>query len=415
MKVDGPRLWQRLQSLAQVGASPAGGIVRPGFGSAHAEALELIAGWTREAGLVPGLDATGNLIAVLPGRDPTLPAIGLGSHLDTVPNGGAFDGALGVLAALEAIQTLAESGKILQRSVAVIGFADEEGNNFGIGVLSAQLWTGAITPDRFASILDSTGRSLLEHISAFDVPGLPRVERPTLAAFIEAHIEQGPVLEAQNQQAAAVQAIVGVSRVTVRLTGEANHAGTTPMDLRRDALWGAAELVLAVRELGKEHAGQAVATVGVLEVQPGATNVIPGEAELRVELRAPDSELLLELSQRVESAARAASTEHGLDLEISEWHHAPPVPMHPMVLQALRESFEDAALPPVTMPSWAGHDAKILARQVPTGMIFVPSQGGLSHSPLESSSPSDCTTAAQLLLHTAQRLDQALTLQMENS
>ena len=411
MIVDGERLWSRLQRMARVGAVPAeagGGITRTALSAAHAEAAALVAGWMREAGLEVGLDATGNLIGTLASREADLPAIALGSHLDTVPHGGAFDGALGVLAGLEAAQALAERGERLRRPLAVLAFADEEGNQFGIGVLSAQLWIGEIPHERFGAIRDRDGRSLADALAGFSLPGVPRVERPELAAYLEAHVEQGPLLDREGRPAAAVSSIVGISRATVRFRGEANHAGTTPMALRRDAGWGAAELALAVRDLGLASEGRAVTTVGVLELEPGATNVVPGAAQLRVEMRSPDEGLLVELRGAVEREAHAAAERHGLDLDLEAWHHAPAVPMHPLVLRATQQALIDAGLPAHTMPSWAGHDAKVLARRLPVGMLFVPSVGGISHSPHEETRPEHCALAAELLLHAARRVDAAL-------
>jgi hydantoinase/carbamoylase family amidase len=409
--VDADRLWGRLMQLARVGSvvpEAGGGIDRPALGAAHAEAAALVAGWMREAGLEVGRDDQGNVIGLWPGREPGLPALGLGSHLDTVPHGGAFDGAPGVLAALEAAQTLAERGERLRRTLAVIGFADEEGNEFGIGVLSAQLWVGEIAPERWPTILDRRGRSLADALAAFDLPDVPRVARPDLAAYLEAHVEQGPVLDGDGGAAAAVEGIVGISRTTVRFEGEANHAGTTPMGLRRDALWGAAELALAVRDLGRAQADRAVTTVGVFEVAPGATNVIPGAATLRIEMRALEEARLADMRAEVERLARACAGRHALGVTLYPWHHAPAVPMHPTLVDATRAALADAGVPVRSMPSWAGHDAKVLARHLPVGMLFVPSVGGVSHAPHESTRPEHCALAAELLLHAARRADLAL-------
>ena len=404
MNVDAARLWDRIRCLGRIGEVAEGGIVRPAYGAAHAEAVRTVALWMREAGLEPGLDATGNLIAVLPGTRPELGAIGIGSHLDTVPHGGAFDGALGVLAALEVAQALRERGVRPTRSVAVLGFADEEGNTFGIGVLSAQLWIGEITPDDYASITDEDGRGLDTYLAAFEVAGVTRVERPELAAYLELHVEQGPVLHADGGRAAAVEGIVGISRTTVRFTGEANHAGTTPLALRRDALLGGAELALAVRHLGEATGDRAVTTVGVFEARPGATNVIPGDVRMRVEMRSPDEELMAELRGGVERAACAAAARHGLEVSLDAWHHAPAVPMHPAALRVTQDALADAGLPVRSMPSWAGHDAKVLARRMPTGMLFVPSNGGISHAPGEDTDPEACALGAEALYHAVVRL-----------
>lgn len=431
MKVNGLRLWERLERLRTIGADPRGGVTRPGFGPEHAEAVRQVYDWMAEAGLKAGVDSTGNLIGLLPGGEtagpaPTRPAgpargrsmarlggrrgvgaIALGSHLDTVPQGGAYDGALGVLAALEVAQTLAERGRRLRHPLAVIGFADEEGNNFGIGCLSAQLYTGEIPPERFGTVQDRSGRTLQSVIDGFGGAGLPVMDRPELAAFLELHIEQGPILDAENRPAAAVEAIVGISRTTVLFRGEANHAGTTPMRMRRDALWGGTELALFVKELGLSTRGKAVTTVGLFEVRPGATNVIPGEVEMRIEMRTADEGLMERLRGRIEERAPELAARYGLEVALNPWHHAPAIPMHPAVVASARTAMSDAGVPEFSMPSWAGHDAKVLARHLPTGMLFVPSQGGWSHSPLENTSRESCEVGAQLLLHAALRLDES--------
>jgi beta-ureidopropionase / N-carbamoyl-L-amino-acid hydrolase len=404
MKIDGDRPWRRVQLLAQVGAVPEGGIVRSAYSAAHAEAVALVAGWMRDAGLEPGLDDTANLIAILPGREPDLGAIGLGSHLDTVPHGGAFDGALGVLAALEVVQTLRELRVTPRRSLAVLAFADEEGNDLGIGVLSAQLWIGAIGGERLHEIRDGHGRSLADYLAAFEVEGVPRVGRPALAGYLELHVEQGPVLDRAGHVAAAVAGIVGISRTTVVFDGSANHAGTTPMDARRDALWGGAELALAVRELGVSSGGRAVTTIGVFEVQPGATNVIPGRVRMRVEMRSPDETLIGSCRARVEALAAEVAEKYDLAVAIDPWHHAPAVAMDTRALAATQRALREVGLEERTMASWAGHDAKVLARAMPVGMLFVPSKGGVSHAPGEETTAADCAAGAEALLHAAVRL-----------
>jgi len=404
MKIDRARLLGRLAQLAELGASPSGGINRPAYGPAHAQAAAQVARWAQEAGLEVGLDATGNLIVTLAGEHPERPAIALGSHLDTVPHGGAFDGALGVLAGLEVLQTLREQRVPLARPLTLIAFADEEGNNFGIGVLSAQLWIGAIPPERHAEILDREGRSLDDYLKAFAVPGVTRSVRPELAGYLELHVEQGPVLDRDGGVAAAVTGIVGISRTTVRFVGEANHAGTTPMALRKDALWGGAEVALKVREVAFATGTEAVGTVGLFEVSPGATNVVPGEVELRIELRSLDESLLARLRADLEAFAAEVAARHRLSLTLEPWHLSPATPMHPLALKATEQALADAGLPVRSMPSWAGHDAKVLARRMPTGMIFVPSRGGYSHSPLEDTDDDHCAAGAEVLLHAALRL-----------
>lgn len=401
--IDRERLWSRLQTLGGIGVNGGRRHRRP-YTAAHAEAVGLVAGWLREAGTQPYLEPCATLVGVLPGVDASAGAIGLGSHLDTVPDGGAFDGALGVVAAVEVLQTLHEHGVTPPRPIAALAFADEEGNDLGIGVLSAQLWTGVIGRERWDTILDADGRSLAASLDGFVVQGVPRGPRPSLAAYLEVHAEQGPTLDREGARAAAVEGIVGIERTTVTFGGDANHAGTTPMPLRRDALWGGAELALAVRDLALETDGRAVATVGVFEVTPGATNVVPGSARLRVELRSLDADVLSDMRRRVETRAEAAAGRFGLTVSLEPWHRSPPVAMHPSALEATRAALRDVGLPDRSMPSWAGHDAKIMASAIPTGMLFVPSRDGISHAPDEYTDPQACADGAQALLHAALRM-----------
>ena len=398
------RVWERLQRLAAVGVSANGVRHRSPYSPAHVEAVALVASWLREAGIQPVRDETGNLVGELGGSRASAGTIGLGSHLDTVPNAGAFDGALGIVAAVEVVQTLREAGITPPRPIAAIAFADEEGNEFGIGVLSAQLWTGAIGEDSWDTIQDGRGRSLRTCMEAFKVPGVPIAPRPDLAGYLELHVEQGPILDRNGIAAAAVEGIVGIDRTTVTIVGAANHAGTTPMDLRRDALCGGAELALAVRDLGRDTRGDAVTTVGVFEVSPGATNVIPGRVRMRVEIRALDAALLARTREQVEVLASEIAARLGLEATLEPWHLSAPIRMDPRAHEATRGGLRDANLPDHAIPSWAGHDAKELATTVATGMLFVPSRDGISHAPEEYTDPEACADGTQALLYAALRL-----------
>lgn len=403
-RVDAARLERRLDELAEIGRDPRGGLSRFAFTPAHAEACLLVAGWMREAGLKPFLDPAGNLA----GRDrDDAPAIAAGSHLDTVPMGGRLDGALGVVAAVECAQAIRECGVKLRHPLAVLGFADEEGNTFGVGCLTSRALVGDLTQDRMAAIRDAEGRSLADRVAAWACP-LPRGTPAEIAAFVELHIEQGPRLDAEGLDLAAATAIAGISRTTVTFIGAANHAGTTPMPLRRDALWGASALVLEVRRIALATAGEAVGTVGRVEAEPGSTNVIPGKAAVRVELRSGREELLAALRAEVEAAARRLAAEYALEAIVDPWDHAAAVPLHPGLHAAALEAAARRGLRAISMPSWAGHDAKILAPHVPTALLFVPSVGGVSHAPDEYTAPSHFAAGTQVLLDVLCHLDDHL-------
>ena len=400
--INAARLRRRLEELAQIGRTPEGGVTRLSYRPEHAAAVRLAAEWMRQAGAPAGVDAWGNLHGVVPGAEAALAPVAAGSHLDTVPNGGIFDGALGVVAAIEAAQALRDAGIRLARPLLLLALAEEEGTSFGVGCLGSLGVVGrAPAPD---SIHDRDGVTAAALLRSFD-PGVVQAPlSPPMAAYLELHIEQGPVLAANGAPLAAVEAIVGIERAVFTFRGQANHAGTTPMDARRDALWGAAELVAQVRALARETEGRAVATVGRLTVAPGATNVVPGAAEMTVEIRSADTPTLEALRTAVEQAGRTSAGRYELGLEMTAWRAELPAPLDPGVRAAIVQAAGDLGWPIMTMPSWAGHDAKILSTRVPAGMIFVPSDRGISHSPEEHTSWEDAARGAQVLCRAIERL-----------
>jgi hydantoinase/carbamoylase family amidase len=411
--IDAHRLRSRIERLAAVGADPPGegsgadrtqGISRFPYSAAHADAMRLVAGWMADAGLQAGCDEFGNLIGLCPGED-GWPAIIVASHLDSVPHGGIFDGALGVLAGVETAQALRESGQRLRHPLVVIGFADEEGHAFNRGTLASRLLVGDVSREQFGAIMGYDGRTIAEALAAFD-PGLPRARCPEAAgAYLELHVEQGPILHASGRRVAAVTGITGMARTTVTLEGEANHAGTTPMAGRKDALVAAAEVVLAVRAAADAAGPPAVGTVGRLTVAPGATNVVPGRTEFTVEFRTPDSGLLTDLCARCEADVHRAASARGLSHRVAPWDRKDPVPLDEGIRQTVAEAIAARGHEPFAMPSGAGHDAMILAPHVAAGMVFVASRDGISHSPREWTSWEDAALGTEVVLRTVLALD----------
>ena len=389
--------------MSAIGRTAEGGVTRLSYRAEHADAARVSARWMREAGADVGVDPWGNLFGIVPGSTAALAPLAAGSHLDTVPNGGIFDGALGVVAAIEAAAALREVRTPLRHPLLLLAFAEEEGTSFGVGCLGS-LGAAGRAP-ALEALTDRAGRSAADAIRAFD-PGVPRRTMPrAFAAYLELHIEQGPVLERRGAPLAAVDAIVGIARISFVFRGEANHAGTTPMDARRDALWGAADLVAAVREMARGTGGRAVGTVGQCSVAPGATNVIPGRADVTVELRSADGGFLDSLCGEAVAAARACAGRFGLEVEHRNRWTEPPVPLDARVHEEITGAARDLGWPIVSMASWAGHDAKILAAIAPAGMIFVPSAGGISHSPLERTAWEDAARGADVLCRALLRLD----------
>lgn len=409
------RLRTRIDTLAAVGRHPDGGATRLPFTEPHGHARRVVASMMADAGLEVGQDEFANVVGRwdragnddLRGdlRGDLAGALLCGSHLDTVPHGGKFDGALGVMAAIESVQAMREAHYRPRHPCYVVAFADEEGAAFGMGTLSSRCVVGEVGRERFAAMRDESGRSLAEHLAAA-ARAFPRLLLPErVAAYLELHVEQGPELHSSGKRVAAVETITGIARARAVFTGRANHAGTTPMNKRADALWGAAELTLAIRNAAIASEGRTVANVGRLLVFPGAANVVPGRVELSVELRSPDVDRLHAVRAHVQRTAADIAGRLGVSVELDQWDQADPQPLDARVRKAVIQVMQSRGHEPVVMPSWAGHDARVLAPYVPAGMIFVPSIDGISHSPHEHTSWEDVEEGAQVLLETLLLLD----------
>jgi allantoate deiminase len=377
------RILERLDTLFEIGR--AAGTNRPGLAEGEQRAFELVAGWMREAGLDVTFDPAGNVVGRLQGSEPDLPEIWSGSHLDTPPDGGRFDGALGTLLALDAAEAVGAGG-LPRRTVAAMAFRLEEGPRFGRGVFGSRAVCGMLDDDE-GDLLDPDGISLAQAFAALGYGELPQAGwlDPPPAAFVEAHIEQGPTLAATGAPLGIVTSIAGMAGLELTFRGRRGHAGTVQMQLRADALGAAARFVVGAHDVARSLPG-AVATIGRLTVAPGATNTIPERAELFADVRAPDDERLDALVDGVVAAAHAAAAEAGCEVAIEpRWRYA-AVAMSDGPRDALRRAVLSLGVDPVELPSGAGHDAAILALAgVPSAMLFVRSDaGGVSHAPEES-------------------------------
>ncbi|MEO9175334.1 MAG: Zn-dependent hydrolase [Gaiellales bacterium] len=390
------RIRERLDTLFEI--DRAAGTNRPGLGTGEQRAFELVAGWMREAGLEVSSDRGGNLYGRTPAGDPSLAEVWSGSHLDTPPNGGRFDGALGVLAALDAAEAIRAS-RAEARSLAVVAFRLEEGPRFGRGVFGSRAVCGTLEPDE-ADLRDADGISLGEAFAALGLGELPTEgwlgEGPS--SYLEVHIEQGPVLAANERPLGVVTSIAGMVGVELTFSGSRGHAGTVPMDLRSDALGAAARLVVAAHAAAGAIPG-AVATIGRLTVEPGATNTIPNRATLFADLRAPDDARVDELLERVERAAREAATATRCTVELAERWRYPATPMSDGPTGVVRRAIARLGDEPFELASGAGHDAQILGMAgVPVAMLFVRSDaGGVSHAPEEWTNDDALVACVQVL------------------
>ena len=406
LRPDADWLQWSLEQLANVGAQDDGSVCRRGFTKADAEGRQLVVQWMEEAGLSIRIDPAGNLIGRWNGEEPGLPALVTGSHIDTVPTGGHFDGALGVLAGLDVVRTLRATGRRLRHPLEVIAFADEESTMVGCKGM-----TGTASADP-ADYTTSNGDPIavnLERIGGH-WPSLASARRDdkAIAAFLELHVEQGSVLESRGDAIGVVEGVVGQRRFSIRISGQANHAGTTPMDLRQDALVTAAEVVLAIETLAIRHPGDPVATVGRLQVWPNAANVVPGSVEMTVDLRDLSPQVLDELVNGLMQDLEAIGERRQCSIAIDPQFEVAPTPADALVIEAIAASAADLGLRSSHLPSRASHDAQELGRRWPMGMIFVPSRGGLSHSAAEFTSAEQCRSGTAVLLEALLRLDQML-------
>jgi N-carbamoyl-L-amino-acid hydrolase len=404
LRIDPGRLRQDIEALAAIGRDPTGGISRPAWSRAHEDARRWLLGRLREAGLAARVDQAGNVFGRLGAEGP---AVVTGSHIDTVPRGGPLDGALGVLAGLECLRTIAAAGVPRSRALEVVAFTDEEGRFYGF--FGSRALTGTLDVALARRLTDPTGLALGEAMAgagfALERAAEARRDAAEIAAYVELHIEQGPWLEADRVPIGIVEQIVGIRRFRLTFVGQPDHAGTTPMDRRRDAFLTAAEYATRSRALVvREGLGRAVTTIGVVEVRPGVANIVPERAALLQELRDPDPAVVERLARRTLEAARRVARRRGLTLELEPLMQADPVRMSPRVQAAIEAAAADLALTTRRMPSGAGHDAQIIAAVADAGMIFVPSQGGRSHRPDEWTEWPALEQGANVLLRTLLRL-----------
>lgn len=403
LRVNGARIGEHLTALSQFGKDPQGGVSRVAFSEADRQGREYVAGLMRAARLDVSIDAAGNLVGRRTGSDSTLKPLIMGSHIDSVPEGGNFDGDVGSLGAIEVAQTLAERKLTTRHPIEVVIFADEEGGTIGSHSLS-----GEIT-DKQLNLVTNSGKTLRDGVKFIggDPDKLPSIRRKRgdIHAYLELHIEQGGILDTEKINIGVVEGIVGITQWEVKIEGFANHAGTTPMNQRRDAMLAAAKFIEAVNRIVTSVPGRQVGTVGKLQAWPGAYNVIPGKVILGLELRDLDAAKVQTLYQKIRDEASEIAKSTGTSFDFTETNSIVPAPTDERIRKLIDETAKSLNLSTKHLPSGAGHDAQEIARLGPVGMIFVPSVGGISHSPKEYSRPEDIANGANVLLHTLLKLD----------
>jgi allantoate deiminase len=377
-----------LDDLYALGAQPDGGTWRSLYDPGWIAAQELIKGWMSERGLEVRNDSVGNIIGRVRGSSEG-PVIATGSHMDTVKNGGRLDGAYGVVGSILAVGALAKNGGQPTRTLEVIVLCEEEGSRFTNHYWGSRSIVGLTDLEEAETSLDRDGISLADAMEAFglDRNKISDARRTDISHFVELHVEQGGILENEGLDLALVTGIAGITRWDVTVTGEANHAGTTPMNLRRDAMAGVAEIVCAVEAAALNAGPPAVATVGRLNVFPGGINVVPGRVVFTIELRTPDRAQQLATAEAIEKAVSEIAAKRDLELDLQLQHDHDPVLMTPEVMDAIRDTLDESGVSWRHLPSGAGHDTQLFAQIAKVGMIFSSSRRGISHSPLEDTDP----------------------------
>lgn len=406
LSVNGDRLWASLEEMAQIGPGVAGGNRRLALTDEDKTGRDRFVAWAREAGCTITVDAVGNIFARRAGSEPDVAPVLAGSHLDTQPTGGRYDGVFGVLSALEVVRTLNDQGVQTRRPVEVVVWTNEEGSRFQPAMAGSAVFSGAMTLETACDARDESGKRFGDELERIGYRGeLPARKRP-LHAYLEAHIEQGPVLEVEGRQIGIVTGIQGIKWYKLAVHGFNAHAGTTPMEVRRDPLVGAARMVDAIDRVTRAARPDAVATVGMFAVSPGSINVINERVDFSVDLRCPDDAAVLGIEAQVREACGEVAEQMGLQLTFEEIWHSPATAFAPPVVEAVERSAVSLGYRARRIVSGAGHDAKHLADICPTAMIFIPCKDGVSHNEAEHIEPEQAEEGANVLLRTVLELAQ---------
>ena len=413
-RINSARLWDSLMELARIGATPKGGVKRLALTELDRQGRDLVVGWLREAGCEIRIDAIGNVFGIRPGRrgngfdadgnpasDPAARPVAVGSHVDTQPSGGKFDGNYGVLAGVEVLRALNDAGLQTERPVAVAIWTNEEGTRFTPVMMGSGVYCGAFGIEHCLTQHDRDGISVAQALAAIEYAG--RDTPPRFAAYFEPHIEQGPVLEREGKTIGAVEGALGQRWFDVVVTGQDAHAGPTPIAMRRDALLSASRLVIEVRRIAAEAPDYARGTVGQLFVHPNSRNVIPGRVEFSVDFRNAREETLLAMVAQLREAAQRVAQEDGVQVSVNEVVHFPPCAFEPGLVAGIEQDAAELGHSVMRLASGAGHDAVYVARTCPTAMIFVPCEGGISHNEIESATPQDLAAGCDVLLRSVLR------------
>jgi N-carbamoyl-L-amino-acid hydrolase len=397
-RINGPRLWDSLMEMAKIGATPKGGVNRLTLTDLDKESRNLFVRWCRDAGCSISVDRMGSIFARRPGTEDGLPPVMVGSHLDTQPTGGKFDGALGVMAALEVVRTLNDLDIKTRHPVEVAMWTNEEGSRYAPSMVASGVFVGAFTLEHALGLKDVDGKVFGEELQRIGFSGDAPVGGRPIHAFLELHIEQGPILEEEEIDIGVVTHANGQRWYEIEVTGVESHAGPTPMNRRRDAMVGAARIVELVNQIGWQHEPNACATVGMVQVHPNSRNVIPGRVFLTVDLRHPDDARLSSMDEALKAGVAEICERSKLSHTLKQVFYFPPTAFEASCVSAVRSAAQRLGFSHRDITSGAGHDAVYIARVAPTAMIFTPCVGGISHNEAEDMTPSWATAGCDVLL-----------------
>ncbi len=398
LSIDPKRLWDSLMDMAKIGATEKGGCCRLALTDLDKQSRDLFVKWCKDAGCTIRVDKMGNIFARRAGRDNGLAPVITGSHLDTQPTGGRFDGVYGVLAGLEVVRSLNDLGFETERPIEVAVWTNEEGSRFAPAMVASGVFGGVYDLEYGLSRADADGKTMGEELERIGYAGEDEVGKRDVHAYFEAHIEQGPILEAEEKPIGIVTDAQGQRWYELTITGVESHAGPTPMPRRKDALLGAARMVELVNKIGLDNAPVACATCGMLNVMPNSRNVIPGQVFLTIDFRHPDDAVLAKMDAAMRAGVDKICADIGLELELEQIFYYAPIHFDDTCIGAVRKAAEECGYPMRDIVSGAGHDACYMAGVAPTSMIFIPCIDGISHNEIEDAKPEWITAGGQVLL-----------------
>ncbi|WP_159716094.1 Zn-dependent hydrolase [Geminicoccus flavidas] len=407
LHIDGQRFWDSLMEMAKIGATPKGGCNRQTLTDLDRQGRELFRSWVEAIGCTVEVDEMGNMFARRPGKRDDLPPVVIGSHLDTQPTGGKFDGVAGVLCGLEVLRTLHDAGYETDHPVMVVNWTNEEGSRFSPAMLSSGVWAGVLDRDWAYGLKDRDGKTFGEELARIGFKGDKPCKAADWKCHFELHIEQGPILEAEDKQIGVVTGVQGIRWLDVTITGKESHAGSTPMPRRQDALVAASKVIIALDEIARKYPPAAVATVGEIKIAKPSRNVIPGEVWFTVDLRHPETTTVDAMERDLRAAVEAACARDGLPFQVERLWDSPPVEFHPDCIAAVENAAQEAGYRHRRIVSGPGHDSAYTARKVPTSMIFIPCKDGLSHNEEESAKPEDLAAGCEVMLRAVLTMAQA--------